>query len=366
MISNRIPLKLSSNRVWRTYKGGRLIEEWLHLSNATDGCFPEEWVASVTQAYNPGREFVADEGLSHIETEDGQRIMLKQLIESDPAAFLGSEHIRKHGGHTAVLIKLLDSAERLTIQVHPDRNIAKTLFQSNFGKTEVWYILGGRIIGGESPYVLLGFKPGITRDIWMELFNNQDIEGMMRSLHKFYIKPGQVFLIEGGNPHAIGPGCFLAEIQEPTDYTLRVERETPSGQEVPDILCHQGIGFDRMFDCFHYDGYNEDEVLRRWNLKPDIMYETAEATEKMLVGPKNTPYFSMVETEVHTAIHIKNSDVFSVVVIISGEGTMYWNGGFRAVSQGQQFFIPANIGEMSFKNAASTRPLRLIRCFPPL
>src|SRR4051794_9201475 len=115
MISNHIPLKIYPNRVWRTYSGGRLIGEWQRLENATDRNFPEEWIASVTRARNPGREFIADEGLSYVETEDGDKIPLQQLIDSDPASFLGQEHVRKHGSQTAVLLKLLDSAERLTI-----------------------------------------------------------------------------------------------------------------------------------------------------------------------------------------------------------------------------------------------------------
>lgn len=165
-----------------------------------------------------------------------------------------------YGGQLGVLVKALDSSERLTIQVHPDRRAAQKLFQSAFGKTEAWYILGGRVINGEDPYILYGFKPGMTREKWEQLFWDQDIEGMLQSLNKIKVEPGQVFIVEGGMPHAIGSGCFLLEIQEPTDYTIRVERMTPSGREIAEFMCHQGIGFDRMFDCFHYDVYTEEEV----------------------------------------------------------------------------------------------------------
>lgn len=167
------------------------------------------------------------EGLSEIVLENGKSITLKDLIRSNPEDILGRRHTAKYGSETAVLVKVLDAGERLTIQVHPDREFAQSAFQSVFGKTEAWYILGGRTIGGEDPYVLLGFKPGMTQAKWKQLFEDQDIPGMIGALHKIPVQPGDVFLVEGGVPHAIGSGCFLIEIQEPTDYTLRVERTTP-------------------------------------------------------------------------------------------------------------------------------------------
>lgn len=81
-------------------------------------------------------------------------------------------------------------------------------------RTEAWYIIDGREIDGEPPYILFGFKSGITREKWEKMFREQDIQGMIDSMHKFNINPGQVFLIETGIPHAIGSGCFLIEIQE--------------------------------------------------------------------------------------------------------------------------------------------------------
>ena len=77
---------------------------------------------------------------------------------------------------------------------------------------------------------------------------------MLEWMHCIEVHKGDTVLIQGGVPHAIGAGCFLAEIQEPTDYTVRTERITPSGLKVADTMCHQGLGFQKMFDCFHYEG----------------------------------------------------------------------------------------------------------------
>ena len=79
----------------------------------------------------------------------------------------------------------------------------------------------GAKLNGEKPCIYLGFKRGVTRERWKELFDKQDLDGMLDSLERFDVKAGDTILIEGGMPHAIGAGCFLVEIQEPTDFTIR-------------------------------------------------------------------------------------------------------------------------------------------------
>lgn len=357
-----VPLKLKSNRVWRTYTGGKLLEEWQDSAAPGDGHFPENWVASVVSARNPGREEIQDEGLSRVAAGGVDEVLLKDLIAANPAAYLGPKHIGKYGHSTAVLVKLLDSAERLTIQVHPDRNAAAEIFKSPFGKAEAWYIIGKRAINGETPYVLLGFKPGVTRQKWEELFYKQDIPAMLDCLHKFEVEPGQVYLIEGGVPHAIGPGCFLIEIQEPTDYSLRVERKTPAGFEIPDQLCHQGAGFDRMFDCFHYDTYSREQVIEKWCLKSRVINSNG-MLEKELIGDK-TPYFSMRSYQTAKEANFTGEGSFVILIVEEGVGELAWKGGSMTVEKSDQVFVPASTGSITIKPAGSL-PLKLLACYPP-
>jgi mannose-6-phosphate isomerase len=364
LLSKR-PIKLKSTRTWRTYTGGKLIEEWQGNKESSDSEFPEEWIASVVKARNPGRENILDEGLSRLELEDGRNNTLKDIIEDDPVAFLGEDHYKRFGANLGVLVKILDSAERLTIQVHPDNVTAQKLFNSVFGKTEAWFFLGGREIEKEVPYILLGFKPGITKDKWQELFEKQDIDGMLGVLNKFNIKPGDVYLIEGGVPHAIGPGCFLAEIQEPTDYTIRVERTTPKGRNVPDTSCHQGIGFDKMFDCFHYDGYNQDEVIKRWNLKPRLLTKESGGSESALIAYDNTPKFAMNLIEVEKSMTLEKNGSFSIIIVLFGKGRISWKEGSMEINQGEQVFLPFEFQDAELINS-NNKTLSVIRCFPPV
>jgi mannose-6-phosphate isomerase len=362
LLSQR-PLKLLSNRVWRTYHGGKMIEQWQGNEAPQDNSFPEEWIASVVQARNAGREHIV-EGLSLVEIEGEPSVSLKELVSTRPVSFLGERHVQMFGSQLGVLVKALDSAERLTIQVHPDRQTAKTLFSSAFGKTEAWYILGGREIDGEAPYILYGFKPGMTREQWEKLFWDQDIEGMIQSLNKLEVEPGQVFLVEGGMPHAIGSGCFLLEIQEPTDYTIRVERTTPGGREIPDFMCHQGIGFERMFDCFHYDTYSEDEVADRFRIQSKLVHESKGFLERSLISYEDTKYFALSSIEIAHSCVLGQQGSFSVLVVAAGSGNLIWDGGIMEVQQGDQIFLPAGVEELRCERTAGEM-LQLLRCFPP-
>lgn len=318
------PIKLSMATAWRTYTGGSKIRELHGELGTDDNNFPEEWIMSTVRARNSGREDIV-EGINMVEGED---ISLLELIESDPENALGREHFERYGSKLGVLVKIIDSAERLTVQVHPTREKAKALFNSMFGKTECWHILGGRSIGGEEPCIYFGFKDGITREKWKDCFDRQDIPAMLDCLHKFPVKAGDTYLIEGGIPHAIGAGCFLVEIQEPTDYTVRTERVTPQGLAVPDFMCHQGLGFDKMFDCFEYNGYSAEDVGTRWNIK---------RRGDVIIDGASTDMFGLSMKDIDGGEHISTDGRFSGIYILEGEGML--DG--KRVGVGDQFFIPA-------------------------
>ena len=349
------PLKMLPNRVWRIYLGGLLLDE-LRGEIGTDGYFPEDWLASVVEANNPPREDTpAREGLSRVQTEDGIAY-LKDLIEADPQSCLGEKHIRAHGVHFGVLTKFLDSAERLPIQVHPDKDAARTLFHSDYGKTEAWYILGGREIGGEQPHILLGFREDVTKAQLRELFDRQDIAGMAALMHKIPVQAGDVFLIEGGTPHAIGPGCFLLEIQEPTDYTISLEKCNTLGEKLPDYLCHMGLGFDKMFDCFHYVRHTEPELLAKFKLIPTK--EEADDTHEIttLISYARTPMFSLRRIDVHGAYTREPTGMPSAFVVTAGEGSAAQ----IPVRKGECLFIPASAEAFEIEG-----DLTILECLPP-
>ena len=278
---------------------------------------------------------------------------------------MGADHWARYGASLGVLVKLIDAGERLTVQVYPDRETAEKLFHSRYGKTECWYVLGGRTINGEEPCIYLGFRPGVTRSQWKQLFREQNCAGMLACLHKIPVHRGEVILIRGGVPHAIGAGCFLTEIQEPTDYTIRVERTTPSGLRIADSACPQGLGFDRMFDCFHFESLPEAEVRRRWFLHHDPAPLPGAGWRRVLVGEEDTPYFSMEELTVTGTAQLSPEGRFGILVAVEGEGVFRGPAGrTMPVRRGEQFFVPASAGTLTVA-AAENSPLRLLHCSGP-
>ncbi len=272
-------VELQEMRVYKPFVGGKLLDEFRGDKNAVESHYPERWICSTTQSSDGN-------GLST--TSEGDT--LKSLI-SEPLD---------------ILVKLIDSCTRLMIQVHPDKERAMKYFNYPSGKTECWYVLNTRVIDNVEPYVFVGFKEGITREKWEEMFKNQDIEGMENALHRITVKKGDAFYIPAGVPHAMGSGVFFAEVQEPSDITLRVERKSPDNREMSDYDLHHGAGFDKMFECFDYDGKSLPATL-------DTYLFTSNGNKII-----DTPPFSLEDISFNGSYTI-NPLSYAIVVIIDGD-----------------------------------------------
>lgn len=230
--------QLEPNRVRRTYLGGGRINAFTRFRPADDGALrPEDWTASTVSAFN-GAEEIEGEGLGRV--ADGR--LVKDII-----------------GSMSILVKLLDSDERLVIQAHPTVSFAKARMNSAVGKTECWYFLPGT---ASDACVYLGFKPGITREKWVEAFASQ--KGLLEMLHRIPVKAGDFVFVDGGMPHAIGAGCFMIELQEPSDLMVVAERMTPSGRTLPDGKIFGGLDTEGMFDVYEYVGLKYEDLCSRY------------------------------------------------------------------------------------------------------
>ena len=354
-----VPLKQSDNRVWRTYEGGALIDRWKQMPEEIDNNKPEQWIMSTVTARGKNRP--EHEGQSVISTDNGS-VHLKQIIQSNPALFLGKALAKKYGD-TGVLIKMLDSVERLTIQVHPDKAYAKNILNSEFGKTESWYILNTRTIDGEEPVIYMGFKKHVTKALWKACFDKQDIEAMLGCLHKIKVAPGDAYMIYGGVPHAIGAGCFLMEVQEPTDYTMRTEKTTPKGLKIGPELIHQGVGEETMLDCFHYDTFTEEEAMANWKVEPEVLDQGDGYTYKTLFNKKHTPCFGLNELDLTDSYTLAARDTFYVMVIYAGEGLITCNEKQYPFKQADEIFISAAIDQITIQ---AHTPAKILLCYPPI
>ena len=287
--------KLLTNRVRRMYLGGGRIDEFCGVStDVLDGVpRPEDWLASTTQAFNGAVE-ISGEGLGRL--EDGR--LVKDVAGALP-----------------ILVKLLDSDERLVIQAHPTVPCAKQLFNSRVGKTECWYFLPGT---APDACVYLGFKPGVTRQMWRGAFEDQ--KGLLDMLHCIPVSSGDFVFVDGGVPHAIGAGCFMVELQEPSDLMVVAERFTPSGRRIPDAKMHGGVGWEKMFDVYEYEGLDYEEVCRRYVRRGFSRKERKDHKAFCVCGPEFTDKFGMWRVfSGGRAVLPRES---SVVVVTDGNGSV--------------------------------------------
>ena len=226
-----------------------------------------------------------------------------------------------------LLFKLLDADERLVIQVHPTVEFAKAHFGSPYGKTECWYMLGD---GG---YVYIGFKPGVTKQLMQELFDKQDVDGMLGIMHRFDVKKGDFIFVAGGVPHAIGKGCFMAELQEPTDLMVIPERVTPSGIELAETKLHGGLGFDKMFDCFNFEGNSREETYNKYFVKPAPINDNV----KIIADEKITDKFRLYEVTSQDKFDY-TMDSYGIVLVTEGKGSI----NDIPVKTGDRLFVSEN------------------------
>lgn len=356
-------LMMDSMRVERTYTGGKLLDEWQGIEPATDALKPEEWIASSTPSrYAPE----PTTGLSRIRNDSMKGQFLKDYISKDPIGVLGENHFTEFGENQGFLTKIIDSDKRLNIQTHPDRAQSKILFDSDYGKSEAWYVMGGRTMNGEEPYILMGFKPGMTRKIWQDLVERQDIEAMEKSLHRVPIHKGDVFFIPSGMPHAIGSGCMIAEIQEPTDITFRVEKISHPGKVYPEETYHQGVGYEKMFNCFDYTGYSEEGILNKTKVIHAPVNVGVNTVKTAVVNKEDTPFFSMDKVEIGKTGNwqLDNRCGFASVVILEGKGIITHSGQTFDLHRSNEIFLPCSEEAYSF-TAEEGSELKILICYPP-
>lgn len=139
---------------------------------------------------------------------DNQEITISEFIEKEEIKKYINPKIKN------LLVKLIDSSQSLSIQVHPSDEYALK-YENSLGKTEMWIILEAE----ENSYINLGFNKDVSKSNFPELIKDDSI---LKCLNKIYVKPGDVYLIKPGTIHAIGKGITLLEIQESSKLTYRV------------------------------------------------------------------------------------------------------------------------------------------------
>ncbi|MBR2981106.1 MAG: class I mannose-6-phosphate isomerase [Odoribacter sp.] len=139
---------------------------------------------------------------------------LNELVEQYKEEFLGRSVYERYGNNFPLLIKYIDAAKDLSVQVHPNNEMAKAVHNS-LGKSELWYIMKAE----PNAKIYVGFKSPISQYEYEKRIEDGSI---CEVLQEHYVKPGDVFYIPAGRVHAICGGIMLAEIQQSSDLTYRI------------------------------------------------------------------------------------------------------------------------------------------------
>lgn len=358
------PWKLVPNQI--RAEGGREIERFRgqsHPHDTQNGA--EAWIGSVTRANGVTPEN-PNLGCSEVWLPNGERRYLFEAISQAPEQVLGLEHMKHFGQELGILIKMLDAKAPFILQCHPSRQAARELWNSAYGKEECWHVLSVRGDASQPPHILLGFKPGITRERFEAAYRLGDMKTLMALCHSIEVKPGETYFVPAGMPHALGSGCFVVEIQEPSDLTAVPISQNeliafrthanPAGvfPRMDDELYEH-----RMLSSFDYTGYSLERMLEMTRSKNRVLGISDWGREELLIGAEHTPYFLCTRWFVHGNVTLPPSGDIRIGLVTDGEGEMTCDEGKLSVCEGTEVFFPWNVPGLRLRG-----DLTMILCQP--
>lgn len=249
---------------------------------------------------------------------------LNELVEVYMGDLVGERIFERYGEEFPLLIKLIDAQDVLSIQVHPDDELAASRHHS-YGKTEMWYIVDAE----PGAAIYLGFERQVTREEYLAAVADGTLASLLRRIE---VRPGDAYFIPAGEIHAIGKGLLIAEIQQTSDITYRVDdwgRVDASGKprELHTELAVDAIDFGEPRD-------NNITVAPVANT-PVLM--------------KRCPYFTVnvLRVEGGVARDYTQLDSFVIHMCLSGGFEVRAGGSVETLRQGETILIPADMDEVT-------------------
>jgi len=258
-----------------------------------------------------------------IVSDDSPVRTLNDIVREQKAALVGSANYRRFGDEFPLLIKFIDAKQDLSIQVHPTDEIAHRQGKPR-GKTEMWYVMDS----APDAKLYNGLKMRITPEQYKQMVESDTI---CDALAQYQVHEGDCFFIPAGRIHAIGGGCYLAEIQQTSDVTYRI---------------------------YDYKRRDKDGNLRQLHTQEaseSIDYTVLDDYRTNYTPRKNEsqllvecPYFNTAVYDLDEPMTIDYSDLDSFVILIGlkGEGTLTVDGEQTDFRAGESILLPATAREV--------------------
>ena len=260
---------------------------------------------------------------------------IDELIREYGESLLGTGVMKRFGTRFPLLIKFIDARDDLSIQVHPDDALAEKRHHS-FGKTEMWYVIKAT----PDAALYCGFSQPIDADEYVRRVEDNSI---MEVLKRYNVTAGDVFFLPAGRVHAIGAGCFIAEIQQTSNITYRIYDYNRKGADGKGRELHTELAKDAIDYTFQSD------YRTHYTPQPGAAVELVQC-----------PYFTtrLLKTETPMMRNYATLDSFVVYICMAGSVELRDdNGNELTVSQGQTVLFPATTQSVTLKPAPQTKLL---------
>jgi mannose-6-phosphate isomerase len=254
--------------------------------------------------------------------------LLTEIINDSPDEILGTAVHARFGKQFPLLFKYLDAREDLSIQVHPNDELAKKRHNS-FGKTEMWYIMQA----DDDARIIVGFKEKSNASDYLENLENKTLLSILDDVK---VKSGDVFFLETGTVHAIGAGLVVAEIQQTSDITYRLydfDRVDANGntRELHVDLALEAINYDKV--------ETKKEYTKNLNSSNEIV---------------DCPYFTTNFIPLDGEISVsKSGKTFTVYMCTEGTFELEYNNSKIQYKKGDTVLIPAAMNAFILSGKAS-------------
>jgi len=270
------------------------------------------------------------ENISMVEGGDLKGISLQELIETHKGNLVGDKVYQHFGNTFPLLFKFIDAREDLSVQLHPDDDLAKQRHDS-FGKTEMWYIMNAE----SDARLILGFNDEIDGKKYDQALAESTITSILNSE---IVKQGDAFFIAPGTVHAIGAGVLLAEIQQTSDITYRIydwNRPDTNGTL-------RELHTDQALEAINFGAEN-----------PKIEY-VEEKNKPVLL--KNTPFFetNLLKLTNDLQRDLSSKDSFVVYMCTEGAAVISTKTGAVSIEKGQTILVPACLANLLIKSESAT------------
>lgn len=302
------PLKFKTiykDKIW----GGHKIETYLHKDIGSLPNCGETWEISGVKSDVSVVDGGALEGQS-----------LAALLEQYQGQLVGDKVYAHFGNIFPLLVKFIDANDDLSVQVHPNDELAKERHNS-FGKTEMWYV----IEADPGSTLITGFNREMTEQEYVDALNGGHI---MDILNKEDVAAGDVYFLPAGRVHTIGKGLLIAEIQQTSDITYRI------------------YDFDRVDDKGNKRELHTQEALAAIDYKHYDEYKTLYIPQKdETVRAVSCPYFTTNIMDFTEGVTKDYSflDSFVIHVCVAGEYTITHDGAAYPVKMGECILLPKTV-----------------------